>query len=69
MKVCELMNELSKFPSGANVRCSATLSVPELENCENLGEDEFGDELYSVYKDLDYVENSENNNNLIYLNF
>lgn len=66
MKVYELMAELSKFPSGADVRCSAALSVPELKNYEELGEDEFGDKLYSVYKDLDSV---KNDGELVHLNF
>lgn len=69
MKVYELMAVLAKFPSGANVRCSATFTVPELENGEDLGEDDFGDNMYAVDKALDSVENVESENGLVYLNF
>lgn len=69
MKVYELMSELTKFPSGADVRCSAILTVPELENGEDFGEDDFGDDMYAVDKALDSVEKSESENDLVYLNF
>lgn len=60
MKVYELMNELAKYPSGAEVKCSATLTVPDLENGENCGADEFGDTLYSVFYNLDCVNGEDN---------
>lgn len=69
MKVYELINELVKFPSGANVRCSGTLTVPELENGEDFGDDDFGNNIYAVDKALDSVEKSESENGLVYLNF
>lgn len=66
MKVYELMNELSKYPSGAEVKCSAVLTVPELENGDEYGEDEFGDMLYSFFNNLDCVSGEDNR---VYLNF
>lgn len=41
MKVYELMSALASLPSGADVMCSATLTVSELERGEQLGEDVF----------------------------
>lgn len=66
MKVYELMSQLAVCPSGADVSCSATLSVPELKEYESLGEDEYGDNLYSFNKDLNSVENE---GETVYLSF
>ncbi len=63
MRVYELMSKLSEFPSGAIVKCSATLGVSDLTNGEHLDDD-----LYAVYKDIDSVENSESESGLVYLN-
>lgn len=66
MKVYELMSKLAEFPSGAEVKCSASLTIPELENYDKCGEDEYGDDLYSFYKDLNFV---DNDNDRVYLEF
>lgn len=66
MRVYELMDKLAKCPSGAKVRCSALLTVPELESSEECGQDEFGDNMYPVDKVLDSVENEDE---IVYLNF
>lgn len=66
MKVYELMAKLAEYPSGADVRCSALISVPELENGEECGQDEFGDIMHLVDKNLDSIENE---GNVVYLGF
>ena len=66
MKVYELMNELAKFPSGADVKCSLCVSTPELENYSSCGDDEFGDPLYSIIENLNFVSEEDDK---IYLNF
>lgn len=66
MKVYELMNELSKLPSGAEVKCSASLTTPELENCASCGDDEFENPLYSVIENLDFVSEQDGT---VFLNF
>lgn len=65
MKVYELMNMLAEYPSGADVGCAITLTVSELENGSLFGEDDAGDDMYSVYKDLC---STEIDDNVVYLN-
>lgn len=65
MKVYELMSELLKLPSGADVKCSASITTPELERHDTCGKDDFGDDLYSIYLNLDFVSEHDN---VIYLN-
>ena len=40
--------------------CSATLTVSELESGSQSGEDEYDEMIYSVFKELKFVD-SENN--------
>ena len=44
MKVYELMNELAKVESGAEVRFSSVITVPELIECDEIDN---GDYCYS----------------------
>ena len=44
MKVYELMNELARIESGADVRFSSVITVPELIKCDEL---DIGDYCYS----------------------
>lgn len=60
MKIYELMNTLASLPSGADIMCSATLTVSELESGSQSGEDEYDEMIYSVFKELKFVD-SENN--------
>lgn len=48
MKVYELMNALSKYEAGLEVKINGCMTVPELRNCAELDEDENGNILYSV---------------------
>ena len=48
MKVYELMTELSKYEAGLEVSINCSMTVPQLEACVELDEDENGDTLYSV---------------------
>lgn len=66
MKVYELMGELSKLPSGAEVSCSATLTVKELESGSKLFEDDEGGTAYAVTKNFGFVECEDDH---VYLNF
>lgn len=66
MKVYELMSVLAGLESGADVKCSGLLTVPELESGETCGEDEFGDEMHPVQKDICSIESEDD---LVYLNF
>ena len=66
MKVYELMNALADLPGGADVFCSAALSVRELKAGIDFGEDDSGNNLYSISKPLDCVEDY---NGRISLNF
>lgn len=59
MKVYELMNALASLPSGADIMCSVSLTVSELESGDQLGEDEYDEMIYSVSKKLKFVD-SEN---------
>lgn len=56
MKVYELMTELSKYESGLEVKINCNLTVPELEACVELDENENGDTTYSVSGKLDDVD-------------
>lgn len=56
MKVYELMTELSKYEAGLEVIINCSMTVPRLEACVELDENENGDTLYSVSgecKDVD----------------
>lgn len=66
MKVYELMSILAECPSGADVKCSMTITVPELENEEECGTDDYENTMYSVCKALDDVENVDE---VVYLSF
>lgn len=66
MKVYELMSILAGCESGADVKCSATITTPELESNDTCGEDDSGDPLYSICKDLD---DAESCGETVYLNF
>lgn len=59
MKVYELMNALASLPSGADIMCSATLTVSELEAGGQMGEDEYYEMLYSVSKELKFVDSEK----------
>ena len=51
MKVYELMNELAKVESGAEVRFSSVITVPELIECDEIDN---GDYYYSkTVEDVD----------------
>lgn len=68
MKVYELMNVLAELPSGADVFCTAALTLNEVE-CGTLLDDTDEDTdvwLYEVSKPLDNV---DKNNNRVYLGF
>lgn len=56
MKVYELMDALSKLPSGMEVSCSASLTVNELESSSRMGKID-GEITYAVSKNLDCVDN------------
>lgn len=56
MKVYELMNALADLPSGAKVVCSVTLTTGELTNGIRMGEDDTGSTMYSVSKELSYID-------------
>lgn len=56
MKVYELMGELSKLPSGAEVSGSAMLTTSELESGCRMGNDDDGETLYSVCRNLECVD-------------
>lgn len=58
MKVYELMDALSKLPSGLEVSCSAALTVNELESGSHMGKID-GEMIYAVSKDLDCVDDDE----------
>lgn len=60
MKVYELMNALASLPSGADITCSASLTVSELESGDQLGEDEYDEMIYSVSKKLKFVDSETN---------
>lgn len=66
MKVYELMNELAKMPSGAEVLCSGNFTVKELKNEENCGNNDNGERLYSFSKDVQDVDNVGEG---VYINF
>lgn len=56
MKVYELMTELSKYEAGLEVSINCCMTVPQLEACVELDEDENGDTTYSVSGKLDDVD-------------
>lgn len=56
MKVYELMTELSKYESGLEVSINCCMTVPQLEACVELDENENGDTTYSVSGKLDDVD-------------
>lgn len=49
MKVYELMNALASLPSGADIMCSATLTVSELEAGGQMGKDEYDEIRNSLH--------------------
>ncbi len=59
MKVYELMNTLATLPSGADITCSVSLTVNELESGDQLGKDEYDEMIYSVSRKLKFID-SEN---------
>lgn len=59
MKVYELMNTLASLPSGADIMCSAALTVSELESGNPLGEDENDEMLYAVSKELKFIDSEK----------
>lgn len=62
MKVYELMSALADLPGGADVICSATLTVNELRDGIDFGEADNGDTLYNICKPLVDVEDVDGNN-------
>ena len=60
MKVYELMAILADLPSGANVACAITLTTSELETGNQMGEDDYGEMMYSVSKQIDVVDDDKN---------
>ncbi len=60
MKVYELMNTLASLPSGADIMCSVSLTVSELESGNQLGEDEYDEMIYSVSKKLKFIDSGNN---------
>lgn len=48
MKVYELMTELSKYEAGLEVIINCCMTVPQLEACVELDENENGNTVYSV---------------------
>ena len=68
MKVYELMKELAEMPSGAEVFCSATITVNELKDGVDFGEADNGDTMYNVCKPLDDVDDIDGNGRVC-LNF
>lgn len=56
MKVYELMTELSKYEAGLEVSINCCMTVPQLEACVELDENENGDTTYSVSGKLDDVD-------------
>lgn len=57
MKVYELMNELAKVESGAEVRFSSVITVPELIECDEIDN---GDYCYSkTIEDVDAWDETE----------
>lgn len=56
MKVYELMTELSKYEAGLEVSINCCMTVPQLEACVELYEDENGDTLYSVSGKCDDID-------------
>lgn len=66
MKVYELMNVLAELPSGAEVFCTAALTVNEVESGIVLDKEDEDNILYEISKPLDNV---EKNNNRVYLGF
>ena len=66
MKVYELMSILSGCESGADVKCTTTITVPELENEEECGTDDYENTMYSICKGL---YDAENEGETVYLSF
>ncbi len=56
MKVYELMTELSKYEAGLEVSINCRMTVPQLEACLELDENENGDTLYSVSGECDDID-------------
>lgn len=56
MKVYELMNALSKYEAGLEVRINGCMTVLDLKACVELDEDENENTLYSVTGKCDDVE-------------
>lgn len=56
MKVYELMTKLSKYEAGLEVSINCCMTVPQLEACVELDEDENGDTTYSVSGKLEDVD-------------
>lgn len=56
MKVYELMTKLSKYESGMEVSINCSITVPQLEACVELDEDENGDMIYSVSGKCDDID-------------
>lgn len=61
MKVYEMMKLLADLPSGADVYCSAALTVPELKSGLLLEADKPGKELYAITKKLESVDCDDHN--------
>lgn len=66
IKVYELMTQLEKLPSGAEVMCSGAKTVDELEESEALGKNDYSIEQYSITENIVDV-NLEGNH--VYLQF
>lgn len=56
MKVYELMEQLSKLPSGADIKCYISLTPKELKSGDLLDDD---DEVYGYAGCLDNVESDQ----------
>lgn len=66
IKVYELMSQLEKLPSGAEVMCSGAKTVDELEESESLGKNDYGIDQYSITESILDVEIESNH---VYLQF
>ena len=60
------MSILAECESGADVKCTMTITVPELESEEKCGTDDYGNTMYSICKGLD---DAENEGETVYLSF
>ncbi len=66
MRVYELMTALSELPSGAEVFCTAALTVNEVESGTVMDYEDEDNILYEVSRPLD---NLDTNGNRVYLGF